>query len=81
MAFSSAELYSLILAALTYLQDDGQLFDRGVEKAGLTRDEFWLLNRFRYFPGSVAPSDFLTLGPYTSTSIYARNLEALTTKK
>ena len=81
MAFSSAELYSLILAALTYLQDDGQLFERGVEKAGLTRDEFWLLNRFRYFPGSVAPSDFLTFGPYTSTSIYAHNLEALTTKK
>lgn len=81
MAFSSAELYSLILAALTYLQDDGRQFERAVEKAGLSRDEFWLLNRFRYFPGSVAPSDFLTFGPYTSTSIYARNLEALTAKK
>lgn len=81
MALSSAELYSLILAALTYLQDDGHQFERGVEKAELTRDEFWLLNRFRYFPGSIAPSDFLTFGPYTSTSIHARNLEALVAKK
>lgn len=81
MALSSAELYSLILAALTYLQDDGQQFERGIAKAALTPDEFWLLNRFRYFPGSAAPSDFLTFGPYTSTSIYQRNLDALVTKK
>ncbi len=81
MALSSAELYALILAALTYLQDDGQQFERGVEKANLTSDEFWLLNRFRYFPGSTAPSDFLTFGPYASVSIYERNLEALVTKK
>jgi hypothetical protein len=81
MALSSAELYSSILAALTYLQDDGQQFERGVEKANLTTDEFWLLNRFRYFPGSVAPSDFLTFGPYTSVSIYEHNLKALTAKK
>lgn len=81
MALTSAELYSLILAALTYLQDDGQQFERGIEQANLTRDEFWLLNRFRYFPGSVAASDFLTFGPYTSTSIYQRNLDALTAKR
>ena len=81
MALSSAELYALILAALTYLQDDGHQFERGVEKANLTRDEFWLLNRFRYFPGSAAPGDFLTFGPYTSASIYERNLEALVGKK
>ncbi len=81
MALSSAELYSLILAALTYLQDDGHQLERGVEKAGLNPDEFWLLNRFRYFPGSAAPSDFLTFGPYTSISIYARNLESLAAKK
>jgi hypothetical protein len=81
MALSSAELYALILAALTYLQDDGRQFERGVEKADLTSDEFWLLNRFRYFPGSVAPSDFLTFGPYTSISIYERSLSALVTKK
>jgi hypothetical protein len=81
MALSSAEMYSLILAALTYLQDDGHQFEHGVEKARLTPDEFWLLNRFRYFPGSAAPGDFLTFGPYTSVSIYERNLEALVTKK
>ena len=81
MALSSAELYALILAALTYLQDDGHQFERGIEKAHLTPDEFWLLNRFRYFPGSVAPGDFLTFGPYTSASIYERNLEALVGKK
>ncbi len=81
MALSSAELYSLILAALTYLQDDGQQFERGIAKAALTPDEFWLLNRFRYFPGSVASGDFLTFGPYTSVSIYERNLEALVAKK
>jgi hypothetical protein len=81
MAIAGAELYSLILAALTYLQDAGQQFERGIEKANLTRDEFWLLNRFRYFPGSVAASDFLTFGPYTSTSIYQRHLDALAAKK
>ena len=81
MALSSAELYALMLAALTYLQDDGHQFERGVEKAGLSRDEFWLLNRFRYFPGSAAPGDFSTFGPYTSVSIYERNLEALVGKK
>lgn len=81
MTLASAELYSLILAALTYLQNDGHQFERGIAKASLTHDEFWLLNRFRYFPGSVAASDFLTFGPYTSTSIYQHNLDALAAKK
>jgi hypothetical protein len=81
MALSSAELYALIMAALTSLQDDGHQFERGIERARLTHDEFWLLNRFRYFPGSAAPGDFLTFGPYTSVSIYERNLEALVSKK
>jgi hypothetical protein len=81
MAPMSAELYALILSALNYLQDDGGQFRKGSEKAGLTREEFWLLNRFRYFPGTVAPGDFLTFGPYSSTSTYEQQLESLVTKK
>lgn len=81
MALSSAELYALILSALNYLQDDGGQFRKGVEKAGLTREEFWLLNRFRYFPGTVAPGDFLTYGPYASVVVYVQQLEALVSKK
>lgn len=81
MALDSAEFYSLILAALNYLQDDDGLFERGFEKAGLDRREVWLLNRFRYFPGSVAPADFLTFGPYTSISHHAQSLETLVEKK
>ena len=68
--FHAAELYALVLSALNYLQDDGGQFRKGAEKAGLTREEFWLLNRFRYFPGTVAPGDFLTFGPYASLSTY-----------
>lgn len=81
MTLSGADLYRLVLSALTYLQDDGGQFRRGVDKAGLSRDEFWLLNRFRYFPGSVAPADFLTFGPYASVSIYTRLLDELAAKK
>jgi hypothetical protein len=81
MALSPAELYALVLSALNYLQNDGGQFRKGQEKAGLTREEFWLLNRFRYFPGSVASGDFLTFGPYTSTVIYEQRLEALVTKR
>src|SRR5512139_2274707 len=81
MALSPADLYALVLSALNYLQDDGGQFRKGQEKAGLTRDEFWLLNRFRYFPGTVAPGDFLTFGPYASVSTYEERLEALITKK
>ncbi len=81
MALTSAELYALILSALNYLQDDGGQFRKGQEKAGLTREEFWLLNRFRYFPGTVAPGDFLTFGPYVSLSTYEQQLESLVAKK
>jgi hypothetical protein len=81
MALSPAELYAVVLSALNYLQDDGGQFRKGQEKAGLTRDEFWLLNRFRYFPGTVAPSDFLTFGPYASVATYEQRLEALVAKK
>lgn len=81
MALSSAEWYDLILAALNYLQDDGGQFQRGLEKGSLSRDELWLLYRFGYFPGSVAPSDFLTFGPYTSVSIYQKTIDLLTAKK
>ncbi len=81
MAPTRAELYALILATLNYLQDDGGQFRKGAEKAGLTREEFWLLNRFRYFPGTVAPGDFLTFGPYSSTSTYEQQLESLVAKK
>ena len=56
-------------------------FARAQEKAGLTREEFWLLNRFRYFPGTVAPGDFLTFGPYASVSTYEQQLESLVAKK
>ena len=81
MALSPAELYALVLSALNYLQDDGGQFRKGAEKAGLTREEFWLLTRFRYFPGTVAPGDFLTFGPYTSVATYEQQLEALVAKK
>jgi hypothetical protein len=81
MGLSAADLYALVLSALTYLQDDGGQFRKGGEKAGLTREEFWLLNRFRYFPGTVAPGDFLTFGPYASISTYEQQLESLVAKK
>ena len=81
MAPSGAELYALVLSALNYLQDDGGQFRKGQEKAGLTREEFWLLNRFRYFPGSVSPGDFLTFGPYASLASYEQQLESLVAKK
>ncbi len=81
MALSAADLYALVLSALNYLQDDGGQFRKGQEKAGLTREEFWLLNRFRYFPGTVAPGDFLTFGPYVSASTYEQQLDSLATKK
>ena len=81
MALSPADLYALVLSALNYLQDDGGQFRKGAEKAGLTREEFWLLNRSRYFPGTVAPGDFLTFGPYASISTYEQRLESLVAKK
>jgi hypothetical protein len=81
MALSAAKLYALVLSALNYLQDDGGQFRKGAEKVGLTREEFWLLNRFRYFPGTVAPGDFLTFGPYASVSTYEQQLDSMVAKK
>jgi len=63
MSLPSAELYALIMAALNRLQDDGGQFRSSVEKNHLSREEFWLLSRFRYFPGTVTPGDFQTFGP------------------
>ncbi len=81
MAPSAADVYAVVLSALNYLQDDGGQLRKNVDKAGLTREEYWLLNRFRYFPGTVAPSDFLTFGPYASASAYESSLESLVAKK
>jgi hypothetical protein len=81
MALSAAGLYALVLSALNYLQDDGGQFRKGAEKAGLAREEFWLINRFRYFPDTVAPGDFLTFGPYVSVSTYEQQLESLVAKQ
>jgi hypothetical protein len=81
MSLPSAELYALIMAALNRLQDDGGQFRSSVEKNQLSREEFWLLSRFRYFPGTVTPGDFQTFGPYTSISIYEKSLESLAVKK
>ncbi len=81
MAPSAADVYAVVLSALNYLQDDGGQLRKNVDKAGLTREEYWLLNRFRYFPGTVAPSDFLTFGPYASASAYESSLESLALKK
>lgn len=75
-----AELYTLILAALKRLQDDGDQLRRAIEKQRLSRAEFWLLGRLRYFPASVTPGDFQTYGPYTSTSLYEESLETLVGK-
>ena len=80
MALSATEVYALVLSALNYLQDDGGQFHKTIEKAGLERDEFWLLNRFRYFPDTVAPSDFLTFGPYASAASYERALDVMATR-
>ncbi len=81
MALSPADLYALVLSALNYLQDDGGQFRKSVDKARLTREEFWLLSRFRHFPGTVAPGDFLTFGPYASTSTYEEQLGTLVAKR
>ena len=80
MTLSPAKLYTLILAALNRLQDDNGHFRRGVEKNQISDDEFWLLNRFRYFPNTVTPTDFQTFGPYTSSTVYEQSLESLVAK-
>jgi hypothetical protein len=81
MRVSPPELYTRVSDATTRLQDDGGVFRRFVEKHELDRVEYWLLTRYRYFPGSVTPNDFLTFGPYTSVSKYQGALESLADKK
>jgi hypothetical protein len=77
MTLSPAEIHELILGALQRLQDDGGQLRQAIEKKQLSRAEFWLLGRLRYFPASVTPGDFKTYGPYTSTSNYEQSLEKL----
>lgn len=77
MTLSPAEIHELVLSALQRLQDDGGQLSRAIAKKELSRAEFWLLGRLRYFPASVTPGDFKTYGPYTSTSIYEQSLEKL----
>lgn len=67
--------------AVARLQDDGDVFHRFTDKHQLDRLEFWLAARFRYFPGSATPHDFLTFGPYTSVSKYQAALDRLVEKK
>jgi hypothetical protein len=76
-----AEVVTRLQDALARLQDDGDTFRRFTDKHQLDRLEFWLVTRFRYFPGSATPHDFLTFGPYTSISNYQSALEALADKK
>ena len=81
MRLSALDLYSRLSQATTRLQDEGGVFRRYREKHGFDRLEFWLVSRFRYFPGSATPQDFSTFGPYTSVSRYQAALNALTQKK
>ncbi len=81
MRLSTADLYARLSGATSRLQDDGGVFRRFTEKHQLDRLEFWLATRFRYFPGSATPNDFLTFGPYTSVSKYHSALGTLAEKK
>ena len=78
---SGSEIYAHITKATSRVQDDGGLFRRFKDKHQLDDLEYWLVIRFRYFPGSVTPNDFLTFGPYTSVSTYLDALNRLTEKK
>jgi hypothetical protein len=77
MTLAFAEIHELILGTLQRLQDDGGQLSRAIARKQLSRAEFWLLGRLRYFPASVTPGDFKTYGPYTSTSIYEQSLAKL----
>ena len=81
MRLAPAEVHHRVSEAVSRLQDDGGLFRRFVESRKLDRVEFWLMTRFRYFPGSATPGDFSTFGPYTSVSKYQDALDALAQKK
>ena len=80
MRWTAQETYSQISEATSRLQDDGGVFRRFTEKYKLDRVEFWLVARFRYFPGSATPNDFSTFGPYTSVSHYQSALDRLVEK-
>src|SRR4030067_843131 len=81
MRLSGSDLYARVSKATSRVQDDGGLFRRFKDKHQLDDLEFWLVIRFRYFPGSVPPNDFLTFGPYTSVSKYRDALSSLARKK
>src|SRR3989304_1093104 len=81
MRLPGSELYAHVSKATSHVQDDGDLFRRFKDKHRLDDLEFWLVIRFRYFPGSATPNDFLTFGPYTSVSKYRDALDRLTQKK
>jgi len=80
MRLSGSDLYARVSKATSRVQDDGGLFRRFKDKHQLNDLEFWLVIRFRYFPGSVTPNDFLTFGPYTSVSKYRDALSSLVQK-
>ncbi len=80
MRVSALDLYSRVSEAASRLQDDG-VSRRFTDKHNLDRLEYWLVNRFRYFPGSATPHDFSTFGPYTSVSKFQGALDALAGKK
>lgn len=80
MRLSPLEIHGRVSEAVSRLQDDDGVFRRFIEKHHLDRVEFWLVARFRYFPGSVTANDFVTFGPYTSVSIYQDALNALAEK-
>ncbi|HEY4688265.1 MAG TPA: hypothetical protein VIK33_03050 [Anaerolineae bacterium] len=81
MRISPPEIHDRVSNAIARLQDDEGAFRRFIDKHRLDRLEFWLVTRFRYFPGSATPQDFLTFGPYTSVSKYQSALDALVEKK
>ena len=81
MRLSALEIHDRVSNAITRLQDDGGAFRRFTDKYKLDRLGFWLATRFRYFPGSATPQDFLTFGPYASVSKYQTALETLVEKK
>lgn len=80
MRWTPQQTYNRISEATARLQDDGGVFRRFTEKHRLDTVEFWLVARFRYFPGSATPNDFSTFGPYTSVSKYQAALDALAEK-
>jgi hypothetical protein len=81
MRLPIVELLDRLSRATDRMQDGGGVFNRFIDKHHLDRREFWLASRFRYFPGSVTPQDFLTFGPYTSASKYQDALNSLADKK